>query len=71
MYVANIPSATFSILYTPLTVSKLRAHHLRKQVPVVAVNLWREVVYTEHIVCTVGQDTGTIRGPSLERMTVY
>lgn len=48
-----------------LTAAYLCAHHLWKQVPVVAVNLWREVVDTQHIVCTVGQDTGTIRGPSL------
>ena len=47
-------------------VSYLCAHHLRKQIPVVAVNLWREVVHTEHIVCTVGQDAGAIRGPSSE-----
>lgn len=51
----------------PLMVSYLCAHHLWKQVPVVAVNLWREVVHTKYIVCTVGQDTGTIRGPSLEK----
>lgn len=47
--------------------SYLYTHHLGQQVPIVAVNLWREVVHTEHIVCTVGQDTGTIRGPSVEK----
>lgn len=42
----------------------ISAYHLRKHVPVVAVNLGGEVVHTQHIVRTVGQDTGTIRGPS-------
>lgn len=46
-------------------------HHFRKQVPVVAVNLWRKVVYTEHIVCTVGEDTGTIRGPKKREEEKY
>lgn len=46
-------------------VGYLCAHHLWKQVPVVAVNLRREIVHTEHVVCTVSQDTGTIWSPRL------
>lgn len=45
---------------------KICVYHLRQHVPVVAVDFWREVVHTEHVVCTVGQDAGTVRGPSLE-----
>ena len=41
----------------------VEAHHLREQVPVVAVELWREVVDPQHVVCTVGHHAGAIRCP--------
>lgn len=40
-------------------------HHLWKCVPVIAVDLWRQVVDPENVVCTVGQDTRTIRSPGV------
>ena len=39
------------------------AHHLSEQVPVVAVELWGQVVHTQHVVCTVGEDAGAVWGP--------
>ena len=38
-------------------------HHLGEQVPVIAVDLGREVVEPQHVVRTVGQDAGAIWGP--------